>query len=235
MISTLIVDDEPLARARIKRLLAAHPQYDVIADAENGELAVKLCQQLQPDLVLLDINMPKCSGMDVAAVLKQLTIPPAVVFLTAHPEHALEAFELAVDGYLVKPVTADALSKTLSQLRRLNRAQVSKSDDLYISYQLAGVIKRVHIEDLICCTAEQKYTRLTFDGGEALVEQSLKQLELQYPAQLMRIHRNTLVNKNRIYSMAHDDGVHSLMLDGASTKFVISRREVKTVKAIMGK
>ena len=93
----------------------------------------------------------------------------------------------------------------------------------------------MHIEDIICCTAEQKYTRLIFDGGEALVEQSLKQLEHQYPAQLMRIHRNTLVNKNRIYSLTHDDGVHSLMLDGVSIKFVISRREVKSVKAIMGK
>ena len=149
MIKILIADDEPLARARIKRLLATDELCTVIGEASNGEQVIELCKQLQPDLVMLDINMPKQSGLEVAAELKQFSIPPAVMFLTAHPEYALTAFELAVDGYLVKPVSEQALTKAIAQLSKLNRTQVLTPENNYICYQLAGVLRRVNIDDVM--------------------------------------------------------------------------------------
>lgn len=235
MIKVLIVDDEPLARARISRLLSEHSNYTVIGDACNGEQAIEYCKQLQPDVVLLDINMPKLNGLEVAATLKQLTIPPAIVFLTAHPEHALEAFQLCADGYLVKPVSESSLNQTLSQLSKLNRTQLSDSAKSYISYQLGGVLRRVNIENVICCIAEQKYTRVVFEGGEAIIEQSLKQLERTFPLQLLRIHRNTLVNKQHIYSLnSRQPGGHTLIMNQLEEPLSVSRRELKAVKAALG-
>ena len=236
MIKVLIADDEPLARARIKRLLAAYEGCTIVGEASNGEQAIELCKQLQPDLVMLDINMPKQSGLEVAAELKQFSIPPAVMFLTAHSEHALTAFELAVDGYLVKPVSEQALAKAMAQLSKLNRTQVTAPENNYISYQLAGVIRRVNVDDVVCCIAEQKYTRVVFFEGEALVEQSLKQLEQTYPLQLLRIHRNTLVNKQHIVSLnSPSSGGHTVTMKQYEEPLTVSRRELKNVKAVMGK
>ncbi|WP_462147558.1 LytR/AlgR family response regulator transcription factor [Pseudoalteromonas gelatinilytica] len=236
MIKILIADDEPLARARIKRLLAANEDYIVVGEASNGEQAIALCKQLQPDLVMLDINMPKLSGLEVAAELKQFSIPPAVMFLTAHSEHALTAFELAVDGYLVKPVSEQALAKAMAQLSKLNRTQISPPENNYISYQLAGVIRRINIDEVVCCIAEQKYTRVVFFKGEALVEQSLKQLEHSYSLQLLRIHRNTLVNKQHIVSLNSTlSGGHTVTMKLLEEPLAVSRRELKNVKAVMGK
>ncbi|WP_206770761.1 MULTISPECIES: LytR/AlgR family response regulator transcription factor [Pseudoalteromonas] len=235
MINVLIVDDEPLARARVRRLLTMHPNYHVVGDADNGEQAVTLCKELQPDIVLLDINMPKLSGLEVAKALKLLAIPPAVVFLTAHSEHALEAFELAVDGYLVKPITEQALTKTLLQLSKLNRTQVNRPVHSHITYQLAGAMRRVNIDDVVCCVAEQKYTRLIFVGGEAIIEHSLKQLESTYSQQLLRIHRNTLVNKLHIQSLhCSVSSGHHLIMRHYDEPLTISRRALKTVKQAMG-
>ncbi len=236
MTKILIADDEPLARARIKRLLSSNQDYIVVGEASNGEQTVKLCQQLQPDLVLLDINMPKQTGLEVAAELMQFAIPPAVVFLTAHPEHALTAFELAVDGYLVKPVSEQALIKVMARLGKLNRTQVNKPVKSYIGYQLAGTLRRVDINDVICCIAEQKYTRVIFTTGEAIVEQSLKQLEHAYPLQLLRIHRNTLVNKQHVVSLNNQQqGGHVVIMKQLTESLAVSRRELKNVKAMMGK
>ncbi|MED5514172.1 LytTR family DNA-binding domain-containing protein [uncultured Pseudoalteromonas sp.] len=236
MIKILIADDEPLARARIKRLLATNELCTVVGEASNGEQVIELCKRLQPDLVMLDINMPKQSGLEVAAELKLFSIPPAVMFLTAHPEYALTAFELAVDGYLVKPVSEQALAKAMAQLSKLNRTQVLTPENNYICYQLAGVLRRVNIDDVICCIAEQKYTRVVFFEGEALVEQSLKQLEQTYPLQLLRIHRNTLVNKQQIVSLnSPSSGGHTVTMNQFKEPLSVSRRELKNVKAVMGK
>ncbi|WP_175580442.1 MULTISPECIES: LytTR family DNA-binding domain-containing protein [Pseudoalteromonas] len=236
MIKVLIADDEPLARARIKRLLSTNEGYTVVGEASNGEQAIELCKCLQPDLVMLDINMPKLTGLEVAAELKQFSIPPAVMFLTAHAEHALTAFELAVDGYLVKPVSEQALTKAMAQLSKLNRTQVSPLENNYISYQLAGVLRRINVDDVICCIAEQKYTRVVFFKGEALIEQSLKQLEQTYPLQLLRIHRNTLVNSQHIVSLNNSlTGGHTVIMKQFEEPLAVSRRELKNVKAAMGK
>ena len=111
----LIVDDEPLARARLQRLLAHYPDYNHAAQASNGNEALQQVKLQAPDIVFLDVDMPAMSGLEVATQLNKLSVPPAIIFVTAHPEHALEALQLSAAGYLVKPVTEQNLAKTIAK------------------------------------------------------------------------------------------------------------------------
>lgn len=230
---TLIVDDEPLARARISRLLSAHPEFSLVAQACDGEEALVQINKFNPDLVFLDVDMPGLTGLQVAEHINQLAVPPAIIFLTAHPEHALDALQLSAAGYLVKPVTEQSLSQALEQIGRLNRAHVQKQQGSYISYQLAGVNQRIALQEILFFTAEDKYTKLVHASGEALIEQSLKQLQQRYPTNLLRIHRHTLINTHQLQSLQYDEGQHFVKLRSYEAPLLVSRRALKQVKAAL--
>ncbi|GAA58879.1 two-component system, LytT family, response regulator AlgR [Pseudoalteromonas sp. BSi20652] len=181
--------------------------------------------------MLLDVDMPGINGLEVAKELNKLTIPPAIVFVTAHPEHALNALQLSAAGYLVKPISEQALQTVLEQVGRLNKAHLQKQQAVKISYQLAGTLKSVEMDAIYYFNAEEKYTKMVLKGAEALIEQSLKQLELLYPAYVLRIHRNTLVNKSKIIALhSQSNGNHAIQLQGCDELLPVSRRELKTVK-----
>ncbi|MBQ4833064.1 response regulator transcription factor [Pseudoalteromonas sp. MMG010] len=228
--NVLIVDDEPLARARLKRLLESNAAIQCINQAENGSEALKIIKATQPELVLLDVNMPQLSGLDVAKALDELSLPPAIIFTTAHPEHALDALQLNVAGYLVKPISKQSLALALAKLGQLNRAQVHNQQQK-LTYKLAGSVRSIAIETVIYVSAEDKYTHVVFQGGSALIEKSLKQLELQYPNILLRVHRNTLVNKNNIIAMHAKASGHVVELAHCDHLIAVSRRALKMVKA----
>ena len=227
----LIVDDEPLARTRLQRLLNYYPEYSHIIQASGGEEALQQVKLYAPDIVFLDVNMPAMTGLDVATQLNTLRVPPAIIFVTAHPEHALDALQLSAAGYLIKPVTEQSLAKTIEQLGRLTRAHLQKQRPIVISYQLAGVTRSVAIEDVCYVIAEDKHTRLVFTNGEALLDQSLKQLEQAYPIQLLRIHRKILINISRLIALKRTgDGSHVVALNDCNCLLPVSRRAYKDVK-----
>ncbi|MEE9352777.1 MAG: response regulator, partial [Thiotrichaceae bacterium] len=122
-ISILIVDDEELARERIKKLLHENDDYRICAEAENGAEALMMVERHQPELVLLDISMPVMDGLEVAKHLSGMDSPPAVIFTTAYGEYALEAFSTKATGYLMKPIRQEQLLQSLAQARSLNRVQ----------------------------------------------------------------------------------------------------------------
>lgn len=232
--NVVIIDDEPLARARIKRLLLINNDITVLGEADNGAQALTLINQTQPDLVFLDVDMPTLNGLEVAEQLNKLSMPPAIIFVTAHPEHALDALQLSAAGYLVKPVTQSSLNKALEQVGRLNKAHVQKQQSTKISYQLGGTLKSVELDNVLYFNAQEKYTNMVFKDGEALIEVSLKQLEQLYPTQLLRIHRNTLVNKSKLLALhTPSAGIHSVELTGCAQQLTVSRRELKAVKNIL--
>jgi two-component system, LytTR family, response regulator AlgR len=229
----LVVDDEPLARARLLRLLAAN-NIAVQGEASNGSEALSMANSTPPDLVFLDVDMPGIDGLKVAGELNKLAVPPAIIFTTAHPEHALEALQLSVAGYLVKPITAQSLQKALAQVGRLNRAHLQKQQSTKVAYQLAGTLKSVAMESIYYFSAEEKYTKMVFKGGEALIEHSLKQLEALYPTWLLRIHRNTLVNRQQVVALhTQSHSRHVLELQHCEKRLIVSRRELKAVKALL--
>jgi len=126
IMNVLIVDDEPLARERLSRMVAALDGYHVVEpSASNGEEALALVESLKPDVVLLDIRMPGLDGLQAAAKLCEREAPPAVIFCTAHDEFAVEAFQVSAVGYLVKPVRPEHLEDALKKAERLNRVQLA--------------------------------------------------------------------------------------------------------------
>ena len=231
--NVVIIDDEPLARARLKRLLGN--TINVLGEAGNGTDALALIDKARPDLVFLDIDMPGISGLEIANYLNELSLPPAIVFVTAHPEHALDAIDLSAAGYLVKPVSLLSLEKTLKKLGRLNKVHLQKQQSVKIPYQLAGSLRSVEMKDVFYFSAEEKYTKMVFTHGEVLIEQSLKQLEQQYPEYVLRIHRNRLINKQKLVALhTHKSGHHLVELEGLNKQLLsVSRRSIKLVKSIL--
>ncbi|MCC5826463.1 LytTR family DNA-binding domain-containing protein [Alkalimonas sp.] len=228
----LLVDDEPLARARLKRLMLAHNDFVLVGEAEDGEQALQLSAQHQPDLVLLDIEMPNLTGLEVAKALSQQPIPPALVFVTAHPQHALDALQVAAAGYLVKPVEADALAEVLQRIGKLTRAQLETQKESVISYQLAGCLRQVPLSAVLYLVAEDKYVRLVSEQGEALLEQSLRQLEQRYP-QLLRIHRKVLINRQHFVALHQNTQGYQVELAGCAQRLDVSRREATRLKQLL--
>ena len=121
----LIVDDETLARDRLRRMIKTDGQHEVVADVASGQEAIKQCEKLRPDVCLLDIRMPGMDGIETAQHFLTLEEPPAVIFCTAYEEHAIQAFELQAVGYLLKPVRRVDLFRAFSNSIRLNRMQMA--------------------------------------------------------------------------------------------------------------
>lgn len=231
----LIVDDEPLAKARLQRLLLAHPEHQIVGEAADGGTGLQMAIELQPDLVFLDIEMPDRNGLSVAAELMQLVPPPAVVFVTAHPQHALAAYQVAPADYLLKPISAPQLATSLQRIGLATKAHLEKQQEQHwISYKSGGVLRRIELQQLLYLQADEKYVRMVFSGGEALTDLSLKQLEELYPEQLLRIHRNTLVLKRRLKALhSLPDGRHVLELWQSDDLLEISRRELARIRQIL--
>ncbi|WP_193494997.1 LytR/AlgR family response regulator transcription factor [Nitrincola alkalisediminis] len=223
---TLIVDDEPLARARLKRLLNNHSGFECVGEASNGEDAIQMVLSLEPDLILLDIEMPLLNGLQVAERLNELALPPAIIFVTAYTEHALDAYRVGPSDYLVKPVDAERLSEALTRLGTYTKAHIEKQESLnpWLSFTLGGASRRIQLSQVLFFMADEKYVRMVFEGGAALIDLSLKQLEDQYGEHLLRIHRKTLVVKKRILSLSSQEHQHFIHLIGYDQVLDVSRR-----------
>lgn len=236
----LIVDDEALARSRLRRMLEELGNIEVIGEADNGVDALTLICQQHPDIVLLDIRMPGMDGLELARHLTALDHPPAVIFTTAFDGHALAAFETQAIGYLLKPVRRELLKNALDAARRLNRAQLTGLENMpgagaarsHISARIGSHIELIAVADIYYFQAEQKYTSLHHKGGETVIEEPLKELEEEFGERFLRIHRNALVAKHHISGMHKDEtGQYSLTLNGCARKLEVSRRMVAAVKA----
>ncbi|HZX69749.1 MAG TPA: response regulator transcription factor, partial [Rhodanobacter sp.] len=175
----LIVDDEPLARTRMAALLGECDDVEIAGSVGDGENALATLDQWQPDVLLLDINMP---GLDGTTVAKRLAgrLRPQVIFCTAYEEHALKAFELGAVDYLLKPVRLDRLRAALQRAQR-RLADTPHEPTAYLHGRLRGEEVRIALDDVICLLAEEKYVVVQHRRGELLIEESLRQLEESYP------------------------------------------------------
>lgn len=231
----LIVDDEPLARQRLKRLLLAHPHCELAGEAENGQQALQHATALAVDVVLLDIEMPGDDGLTVAAHLAQLTPPPALIFVTAHPQHALAAFQVAPQGYLLKPVGAAALAECLQRLTVSTRAQLEaqKQAEPRLVFRVGQQQRSIALSELCYLQAEDKYVRIVYQQGEAVTEQSLKALEDKFGDLLLRVHRQTLVLRQRVVGLSRNaDGTPVVLLRDCLARPEISRREYPLLRQL---
>jgi len=228
----LIVDDEPLARARLAALLGECATVEIVGSVGDGETALGAINQLQPDLLLLDVNMP---GLDGTALAQRLgdRARPQVIFCTAYEAHALKAFELGAVDYLLKPVRLERLREALQRARQ-RLAEVPREAVAWLHGRLHGEQVRIALDEVICLLAEEKYVVVQHRRGELLIEESLRQLEEAYPDQLIRLHRNCLVPPARLLGIKTlADGRVLARLDGTELSPEISRRNLPAVRKLL--
>ncbi len=235
----LIVDDEPLARKRLSRLIEEVGGCEILAEASNGKEALMRSSELNPDIVLLDVRMPEMDGIETAQQLARLANPPAVIFTTAFSEHALHAFDAQAIDYLVKPIRKERLEQAIAKAHKLNRVQLASLEQsnearkgrAHLSVTVRGNIEVLPIDAIIFFHADQKYVRVRTARIEALIEDSLKQLEDEFPQSFLRVHRNALVNVDYITGIEKDMlGRCFVKLRDSDEKIEISRRLLPEVR-----
>ena len=226
----VIADDEPLARERLRALLAEHADVEVLAEAENGLEALQACAQHQPDAVLLDIAMPGVDGLEAARHLAAFEPRPAVLFCTAYDVHALSAFEVAALDYLMKPIRSERLAAALERVRlylaaRGSEPARSSTPRNHLCARLRGSLRLIPIEDVHYLQADRKYVVVHHAHGEDLIEESLKSLEDEFGERFVRIHRNCLVARHELVELRRSgDGRVHAHLRHAGAPLEVSRR-----------
>ena len=246
ILRVLVVDDEALARARLATLLGdcQAPAAVVVAQAANAVQAMEYMQHQAFDVVLLDIHMPGTDGLQLARALQSLLVPPAVVFVTAHGEHALQAFELDATDYLTKPVRLErlqlALQKVQRQLQTRDAALAPAAAPESILIQDRNRTERLPLAEVIYFKAELKYITVRTATRHYILDGSLGELEEKYGERFLRIHRNALIAKSaaRTLQKHHDpeEGEGwALRLDGVEELLFVSRRQLAAVRDMLGR
>ena len=228
----LIVDDEPLARARLAALLGDCAGVEIAGSVGDGEAALAALGESQVDALLLDINMPGIDGVTLARRLAGHA-RLQVIFCTAYEAHALKAFELGAVDYLLKPVRLEQLRDALQRAQR-RLADAPREPMAYLHGRMRGEEIRIALDEVICLLADEKYVVVHHRHGELLIEESLRQLEDAYPEQLIRLHRNCLVPPLRLLGVKTlADGRVLARLDGTELSPEISRRNLPAVRKLL--
>ena len=239
MIRCVIVDDEPLARQLVREYLAMDEELEIVAECANGFEAVKAVSAHDPDLLFLDIQMPKLDGFEVLSLLDR---SPIVVFVTAYDEYALRAFEVHALDYLLKPYSADRFKSALVHARQHLGARrpgshppaPERRDRLVI--RSSGRIYFVRMRDIDWCEAAGNYVRLHAGPQTHLVRGTMAHIESQLErTQFVRIHRSTIVNVDRIQELHSSFGGEYVVLLHDKTRLTLSRGYRDGLQARLGK
>ncbi len=227
----IVVDDEPLAAERLADMIADLPNCLVLAKAANAQQALALMHSHQPDALFLDIAMPGMSGLDLAKQLQGTKNPPFIVFCTAYDQHALQAFDAQAIDYLVKPVRRERLMESIERVLRLKSQVSDDTNKQFVTAHVGGVLRRIALSDILYLHAEEKYTVVYHQGGEHILDEPLKELELRFPNQFIRIHRNCLVKAGQLFEIRRDmDGQAWAVLKDWPKALEISRRCASELK-----
>ena len=239
----LIVDDELLARSRLRTLLGdcdARHQVSEAAHAAEALTQLAISGGRAVDLVLLDIHMPGQDGLALAQQILRLPHPPAIVFVTAHADHALSAFELDAVDYLTKPVRLQRLQQALAKVQRAVKQgapmpAAPPDDGEALLIQERGRTERVPLAEVLYLRAEQKYVTVRTATRSYVVDEALSDLEARHAAHFLRVHRSTLVARRAMRALErHYDATEgegwAVRLHGLTEPLPVSRRQVAAVR-----
>ncbi|SDN60197.1 two component transcriptional regulator, LytTR family [Psychrobacillus sp. OK028] len=234
-INALIVDDERYAREELKYLLSKFPNVQVFAEAESGEAAVLKALQLQPDVVFLDVEMPKMNGIEVAKTLVKLKKVPLIIFATAYPQFAAEAFRINAVDYLLKPYDERQLNQTIERIEKmLSPAQtVDNLEKLgKLAIETGGDIHYILPREILYIYRDDKVTKIVTQTENYDVRTTLKELESRLsPFSFFRIHKGYLVNLKYVSRLTPwFNGAYQLELEGLDQKLSVSRNYVKDLR-----
>ena len=238
---TLIVDDEPLAIERLQLICAREPGIELVGTATDGRAALRLAEALEPDLLLLDISMPELDGIGVARALGSVRHKPAVIFVTAFDAFAVEAFDLAAVDYVLKPVAPDRLARAVARVaERRGQDPGDAPPRSHFAHEFwvphRAELIRIAAQDIERIDAERDYMRLHVGNRSFLLHQTISALEDRLdPEQFIRLHRSTIVRRDRIGKLRHDgSGVWYADL-GDDEEVRIGRTYLARAKAIAGR
>lgn len=229
----LIIDDERLARAELRRLLAAHPQVQIMGEASNaieGRLAI---EEMCPDLIFLDVQMPGGSGFDLLA---SLDAAPAVIFTTAFDQYAIRAFDVSALDYLLKPVEAPRLAAALAKFQKGAKEQAPQAaPDGKVFIKDGERCWFVAMEQISLFESEGNYTRVYFDHNRPLLLRSLNQLEAKLdPERFLRVSRRQIVNLDFVVDIAPSPAGGMVLTLKGELKIPMSRRRAAQFKQLNG-
>lgn len=234
-LTTLIVDDEPLARSNLTVLLRLDPTIEILAECGSGIEAPALIRKLKPELLFLDVQMPECDGFDVLELLGR-DIPPAVVFVTAYDQYALRAFEAGALDYLLKPFDNARFDLALKRARQkiaLGKSLPRKLDRLVIKN--SGQVFFLKTSEIDWIEAADYYACLHVSLRTHMLRRSISELEEDLdPTLFCRIHRSTIVNLDRVRGLTlNQDGEYDVLLEN-NTKLRLSRSYRKQLQCRLG-
>jgi len=225
MIRTLIIDDEPLARSRIRSMLAAHADIDVVAECSTAGETTTLLRAEPAALLLLDIEMPEASGFDMLQTIA-IERRPAIVFVTAHEEFALDAFEANAVDYLVKPFSQERLDRALWRVRRFIEGKSaarpfgspSRRWRERFAVRVRNEVVFMKVSSIDWIAAAGNYVRLYAGSESHLLRESLQNVAAELdPAVFLRVHRSAIVNIERVCKLVPaPDGSLSIILQNAT-------------------
>ena len=241
----VVVDDEPLARSRLRTLLGdcKTPAAHWVGEAGHAAQALELLAREPADVLLLDIHMPGEDGLSLARQLQKRSRKLALIFVTAHAEHALDAFEVDAVDYLTKPVRTERLQAALTKAERYLQSQAVGLDDAdtpMVVIQERGRTERVPVRDVVYFKAELKYVTVRTVHRSYILDGSLNDLEAQYGEQFLRVHRNALIARRAVralekhYEPEEGEGWAVRCL-GVDEPVAVSRRQLATVRALLAR
>lgn len=239
-VNVLICDDESLGRERLSRMVV-EAGHQVVGQSSNGVDAIAKVDELHPDVLLLDVRMPEMDGIQCAEVLAELAHPPAIIFVTASDQHAIEAFKNRAVGYLLKPVNRDDLSAALTRVGHLNAAQVNqlraanevdaKPTRQHITARTHRGMELIPLDSIYYFLADQKYVTVRHTGGEVLIDETLKELEAEFGDRFIRVHRNALLAIPYLEGIEMvATGQYQVRFRGIDERLAVSRRHLPQLK-----
>lgn len=234
MLNILIIDDEAPARDRLHRMVESISGFEVAGEACSAAQALEQISLLSPDVLLLDISMPGMDGMSLARVLQEGGASPAVIFCTAYQDQALEAFEREAVDYLVKPVRPERLEQSLEKAKRYLGDNEKQAAEHFLRSTVGGKVVLTPIQRVICLVSEDKYTTVSHEVGETVIDESLTDLEQRFPELFFRVHRNALVSRKHIRGLERTpEGQTLVILSGTDRKPEVSRRNISSLRKFL--
>lgn len=241
MIDVLIVDDEPLARERLARMVEKTSDYHAVSEVGTTQAAMEAIHLHDPGVVLLDIQMPGEDGLSAAKKIAALDNPPAIIFCTAFSDYALDAFHTIAVDYLLKPVKQGQLEDALLKVSALNKVQRAALDPAKNTSERSHITAKTHrglelisLQDVRIFVADQKYVTVYHTKGENLLDVTLKELEEEFSERLVRVHRNALVSIDHIQGLDRStEGIFSIRLADTNETPLVSRRHAAHVKTLL--
>lgn len=240
MIKTLIIDDEPLAASIVQEFLANYPQFELLGVCQNGFQGLKAIQEHEPDLIFLDVQMPKITGFEMLELLDE---PPSVIFTTAFDQYALKAFDAMAIDYLLKPFSQDRFAQSIEKFLAQqggNRESTQKLNELAekrnrLVVRVKNEIKIIPTHEVSFFEAEDDYIAIHTSSGKYLKKMTMKSLEEALdPAKFVRVHRSYLIHLNEITKIEPYERDNYLVLLRGGKKVPVSKTGYARLRQVLG-